>query len=175
MNYFDDNNISYSVIENMNIIPNKINILRSDINEGFIDNNKKIVYVSSNDLFGLVKTRLTSNESIKAALIDNLSDLKVNDFIVHQEHGIGKYKGLITMNVEKKIVELIKIEYADKNNLYMPITSMALIQRYIGTTGLSTRLSQLGTDKWLKIKQRAKKKIEDIAAELLRVQAKREN
>ena len=174
VNYFDDNNISYSVIENMNIIPNKINILRSDINEGFIDNNKKIVYVSSNDLFGLVKTRLTSNESIKAALIDNLSDLKVNDFIVHQEHGIGKYKGLITMNVEKKIVELIKIEYADKNNLYMPITSMALIQRYIGTTGLSTRLSQLGTDKWLKIKQRAKKKIEDIAAELLRVQAKRE-
>ena len=53
------------------------------------------------------------------------------------------------MNVEKKIVELIKIEYADKNNLYMPITSMALIQRYIVLDIM--RLSQLGTDKWLQL------------------------
>ncbi len=56
----------------------------------------------------------------------------------------------------------------------MPVTSMMLIQKYIGNTGLNAKLSQLGSDKWLKIKQRAKRKIEDIAAELLRVQANRE-
>ena len=104
VNYLDTNDISYSVIEHISKVSNKINILRSDINEGFIDNSKKVVYVSSNDLFGLIKTRLTSNESIKAAVIDNLSDLRINDFIVHQEHGIGKYKGLITMNVEKRLL-----------------------------------------------------------------------
>ena len=78
------------------------------------------------------------------------------------------------MDIENKITELIKLEYAENNNLYMPVTSMTLIQRYIGNTGLNTKLSQLGSDKWQKIKQRAKKKIEDIAVELLRVQAKRE-
>ena len=130
--------------------------------------------MSSSDLFGLVKARITSKESIKSSVIDNLSDLKINDYIVHQDHGVGKYKGLITMDIENKTTELIKIEYAENNNLYMPVTSMALIQKYIGSTGLNTKLSQLGSDKWQKIKQRAKRKIEDIAVELLRVQA-REN
>jgi transcription-repair coupling factor (superfamily II helicase) len=78
------------------------------------------------------------------------------------------------MNIESKTTELIKIEYADNNNLYMPITSISLMQRYIGNSGLNTKLANLGSDKWLKIKQRAKKKIQDIAAELLLVQAKRE-
>mgnify|MGYP005656921219 FL=1 len=103
-----------------------------------------------------------------------MSDLKVNDFVVHQDHGIGKYKGLITMDIENKTTELMKIEYAENNNLYMPVTSMMLIQKYIGNTSINTKLSQLGSDKWHKIKQRAKRKIDDIAVELLRVQAKRE-
>ena len=103
-----------------------------------------------------------------------MSDLKVNDLVVHQDHGIGKYKGLITMDIENKTTELMKIEYAENNNLYMPVTSMMLIQKYIGNTSINAKLSQLGSDKWYKIKQRAKRKIDDIAVELLRVQAKRE-
>jgi transcription-repair coupling factor (superfamily II helicase) len=78
------------------------------------------------------------------------------------------------MDIENKIVELIKIEYADNNNLYIPVTSISLIQKYIGNVGLNTKLASLGSDRWIKIKQRAKKKIEDIAANLLLVQAKRE-
>ena len=72
----------------------------------------KTVFISSSDLFGIVKARVSSSESIKASVIDNLSDLKVNDFVVHQDHGIGKYKGLITMDIENKTTELMKIEYA---------------------------------------------------------------
>ena len=147
---------------------------RSDINQGFIDNSKKAVYISSNDLFGLIKARISKNKSIKTIIIDNLKDLKINELVVHQDHGIGKYKGLITMNIESKTTELIKIEYADNNNLYIPITSISLMQRYIGNSGLNTKLADLGTDRWLKIKQRAKKKIQDTAAELLLIQAKRE-
>ena len=122
----------------------------------------------------MVKARTSSSESIKASVIDNLSDLQVNDLVVHQDHGIGKYKGLITMDIENKTTELMKIEYAENNNLYMPVTSMMLIQKYIGNTSINAKLSQLGSDKWHKIKQRAKRKIDDIAVELLRVQAKRE-
>ena len=173
-NYLRSKHISFNDIDNAGRAEGKINILRENINEGFIDNNSKTVYVSSSDLFGLVKARITSKESIKSSVIDNLSDLKINDYIVHQDHGVGKYKGLITMDIENKTTELIKIEYAENNNLYMPVTSMALIQKYIGSTGLNTKLSQLGSDKWQKIKQRAKRKIEDIAVELLRVQARRE-
>ena len=61
--------------------------MREHINEGFIDNNKKIIYVSSNDLFGLIKTRLSSKEILKSSIIDNLTQIKFNDYIVHQEHG----------------------------------------------------------------------------------------
>ena len=174
INYFKSKNISYKEIDRLDDKYSGIRIFRSDINQGFIDNSSKAVYISSNDLFGLIKARISKNKSIKTILIDNLNDLKINELVVHQEHGIGKYKGLITMNIESKTTELIKIEYADNNNLYMPITSISLMQRYIGNSGLNTKLANLGSDKWLKIKQRAKKKIQDIAAELLLVQAKRE-
>ncbi len=173
-NYFESKNIEYKEIHSLDDATSNIRIIRSDINQGFIDNIKKTVYVSSNDLFGLIKARLSKNKSIKTILIDSLSDLKINELVVHQEHGIGKYKGLITMNIESKVTELIKIEYADNNNLYIPITSISLMQRYIGSSGLNTKLANLGSDKWSKIKQRAKKKIQDIAADLLLVQAKRE-
>ena len=173
-NYLRSRDIFFEDIDSIDNIESKIHIIRQDINEGFVNNNSKTIYVSSNDLFGLIKARVTSKESIKSCVIDSLSDLKINDYLVHQDHGVGKYKGLITMDIENKTIELIKIEYAENNNLYMPITSITLIQRYIGNTGLNTKLSQLGSDKWQKIKQRAKKKIEDIAVELLRVQAKRE-
>ena len=174
VNFFDNNNIEYSESEIFNRKDNKVQIFRSDINQGFIDNVNKNIYICSNDLFGLIKNRIATSKSFKSIYINKISDLKINDYIVHSEHGIGKYKGLITMDIEQKIIELIKIEYADNNNLYMPITSMSLIQKYIGNTGLNTKLAILGSGRWLKIKQRAKKKIEDIAAELLRIQAQRE-
>jgi len=174
INYFDSKNIKYTEVESIDSSKNKVEIIRRDISQGFIDNANKKIYVSSNDLFGLIRNRITKNKSFKSIYIDKISDLKFDDYIVHTEHGIGKYKGLITMSIEHKTIELIKIEYADNNNLYMPITSMSLIQKYIGNTGLNTKLATLGSDRWLKIKQRAKKKIEDIAAELLRVQAQRE-
>ena len=172
--YLKSQGIEFYETDNISISRNKIQIMREHINEGFIDNNKKIIYVSSNDLFGLIKTRLSSKETLKTSVIDNLTQIKFNDYIVHQEHGIGRYKGLEIMNIENKVTELVKIEYADNNNLYIPITSLSLIQKYIGNTGINTKLSELGTDRWLKIKQRAKKKIEDIAAELLTIQAQRE-
>ena len=174
INYLDKNNIKYYETKSLDNSRNKVEIFRCDINQGFIDNANKKIFISSNDLFGLVKNRITKSKTFKSIYIDNISDLKIDDYIVHNEHGIGRYKGLITMDVEQKIIELIKIEYADNNNLYMPITSMSLIQKYIGNTGLNTKLASLGSGRWLKIKQRAKRKIEDIAAELLRVQAQRE-
>lgn len=152
---------------------NGINIIRYDISEGFIDNRNKVIHISSNDIFGIIKTRINRTKTLESELINSIADLRIDDYVVHEEHGIGKYKGLVSMNVEKKTVELIKIEYAESNNLYTPITSLSLIQKYIGSTGINIKLSSLGTDKWLKIKQRAKKKIEDMAVALLKIQAQR--
>ena len=121
----------------------------------------------------MIRARISKNKSTQSIFVNNISDLKINDYVVHMEHGIGKYKGLISMNVENKVVELIKIEYAKSNNLYTPVTSLSLIQKYIGSTGINIKLSELGSDKWSKIKQRAKKKIEDMAVKLLTIQAKR--
>jgi transcription-repair coupling factor (superfamily II helicase) len=111
-NYLISKKIDYIEGENIENTVKKIQIIRSHINQGFIDNSSKQIYISSNDLFGLIKTRINKNKTIKSIIIDKLTDLKINELIVHQEHGIGRYKGLITMDIENKTVELIKIEYA---------------------------------------------------------------
>ena len=77
------------------------------------------------------------------------------------------------MDIEGISTELIKLEYANEDNLYIPVTSINLIKKYSGHTGINIPLHNLGTDHWVKIKNRAKKKINDIAVELLEIESKR--
>ena len=92
---------------------------------------------------------------------------------MHDNYGVGRYKGLINMDVEGIQTELIKIEYANNDILYIPVTSINLLKKYTGHSGLNVPLHSLGTNHWIKIKNRAKTKINDIAVELLEIESKR--
>lgn len=106
-------------------------------------------------------------------IIRNLTELKPGDPVVHIDHGVGRYVGLETLSFRAEITDFVTIEYADKDRLYVPISSLDLISRYTGVDTIHAPLHKLGSDAWAKLKQRAAKKIYDVAVELLSIYARR--
>lgn len=124
------------------------------------------------------KPRQASSKSRRTvdseSLIHNLNDLKEGDPIVHIDHGVGRYKGLTTLNINEVDTEFLTLEYQEDDKLYVPVSSLHLIARYSGSASESAPINKLGTDKWQKTRKKAAEKIRDVAAELLEIYAKRE-
>ncbi|MBU1189180.1 MAG: transcription-repair coupling factor [Gammaproteobacteria bacterium] len=109
-----------------------------------------------------------------AAVIRGLADLQVGALVVHEEQGIGRYQGLSVLEVAGMQGEYLTLEYAEGDKLYVPISDLQLITRYIGGDQDSTALHRLGSDRWQKTRRKAARKIRDAAAELLDIYARRE-
>ena len=174
----DMNKLKYLLIDNLSgldSIREDIVICKKHIDEGFIDYSSKRSFIAARDIFGnrSKKTPKKSNKTLIDNYINDISTIEIDSPIVHDEYGVGRYKGLINMDIEGISTELIKLEYANEDNLYIPVTSINLIKKYSGHTGINIPLHNLGTDHWVKIKNRAKKKINDIAVELLEIESKR--
>jgi transcription-repair coupling factor (superfamily II helicase) len=107
-------------------------------------------------------------------IIRNLTELHVGDPVVHIEHGIGRYLGLVTLDIDGNTNEYLALAYAEEAKLYVPVTSLHLISRYTGADGAHAPLHRLGSDQWEKARRRAAEKAYDVAAELLDIYARRE-
>jgi transcription-repair coupling factor (superfamily II helicase) len=107
------------------------------------------------------------------ALIKDLSELKVGDPVVHSNHGIGRYQGLINIDIGDGASEFLHLEYADKATLYVPVAQLHLISRYTGVSAEEAPLHRLGSGQWEKAKRRAAEQVRDTAAELLNLYARR--
>lgn len=107
------------------------------------------------------------------AIIRNLTDLSEGAPVVHEEHGVGRYVGLVSLTTGDIDGEYLLLEYAGSDRLYVPVASLHLISRYTGTSPESAPLHKLGTDAWDKAKKKAVQKAYDVAAELLEIHAKR--
>ncbi|WP_397532923.1 transcription-repair coupling factor [Roseateles sp.] len=107
------------------------------------------------------------------ALIKDLSELKVGDPVVHVNHGIGRYQGLIHIDLGDGPSEFLHLEYADKATLYVPVAQLHLISRYTGVSAEEAPLHRLGSGQWEKAKRRAAEQVRDTAAELLNLYARR--
>ena len=107
------------------------------------------------------------------AVIRSLSELRVGDPVVHEDHGVGRYLGLQTLDIGDGPNEFLTLEYADGDKLYLPVLSLHLITRYTGTDPEHAPLHKLGGDAWEKAKRRALEKAWDAAAELLDIYAQR--
>ncbi len=106
--------------------------------------------------------------------IQSLVELEIGHPIVHIDHGVGRYQGLQTIELQGQPREFLTIEYAGGDKLYVPVTSLHLVSRYSGTSPEHAPLHKLGTDKWDKAKKKAAEKAYDVAAELLDIYAQRE-
>ena len=104
----------------------------------------------------------------------SLADLREGAAVVHEDHGVGRYRGLKTLTLSGLVTEFLCIEYANEDKLYVPVSSLHLISRYAGASDDNAPLHRLGADQWQKAKSKAQQKIHDVAVELLEIQARRE-
>ncbi len=109
----------------------------------------------------------------KGADIGSLDDLKLGDYVVHVSHGVGVFSGVQTMTVHGVTKDYIKIAYQGKDMLYVPVTSLDLVSKYIGAKDAGVKVNKLGSQEWNKAKQRVRKSVKDIAKQLTVLYAKR--
>ncbi len=132
----------------------------------------------------ICETQLTGNQAGGArrqrrrtrdsdAIIANLSDLRIGAPVVHIDHGVGRYLGLVSLDVGDSNNEYLALEYAKEDKLYVPVSSLHLISRYTGASEETAPLHRLGGEQWQKVKKRAAQKAHDVAAELLDIHARR--
>ncbi|WP_456447114.1 transcription-repair coupling factor [Thiolapillus sp.] len=107
-------------------------------------------------------------------VVRNLAELQIGSPVVHEDHGVGRYLGLQHLDVGGLSMEFLTLEYARKDKLYVPVSSLHLISRYTGATEENAPLHRLGSDQWEKARKKAAQKVRDAAAELLEIYARRE-
>ena len=147
-----------------------------DLDEGLILSEPALRVVTARQL-GFDRPRQRSRRRRPArdpeAIIRDLTHLRVGAPVVHEEYGIGRYRGLKNLEVDGTMTEFLMLEYADSDKLYVPVHSLHLISRYTGAAPEQAPLHRLGSDQWLKAKRKAAKKARDTAAELLDLYARR--
>jgi transcription-repair coupling factor (superfamily II helicase) len=154
----------------------KHGIVVAPLEEGFTLQSPKLTVITETQLYGKkVMQRRLRKKSVQDtdALIRDLTELQLNDAVVHIDHGIGRYIGLETLSVGEQMAEYLCLEYQGGDKLFVPVSSLHLISRYTGADPDSIPINKLGTDHWQKAKRRAAEKVRDVAAELLDLYAKR--
>ena len=119
------------------------------------------------------RRRRSKTKSNVDFLFKSLSELHINDAVVHIDHGVGRYRGLQTITTDGHATEFLTLEYANQAILYVPVAALNLISRYSSAEHDSAPLNHLGTDQWQRTKRKAAKKVHDVAVELLEIYAKR--
>ena len=162
----------------------KIGIATAGLAVGFAWLDAGIDFVTETELFaaGPTTRRRKKQEQVSdvEALIKDLSELKVGDPVVHSAHGIGRYRGLVNLdlgnklpNGEPEVQEFLHLEYADHATLYVPVSQLQLISRYTGVSPDEAPWHKLGSGQWEKAKRKAAEQVRDSAAELLNIYARR--
>lgn len=145
------------------------------ISQGFVDTDKKIVAYTDHQIFQRyykykIKQAYTKG---KALTLKILRELQPGDYVTHIDHGIGVYSGLQKIEVNGNTQEAIRIIYRDNDVLYVNINSLHKISKYTGKEGTQPRVNKLGSDVWEKLKNKTKRRVKDIAADLIKLYAKR--
>ncbi|MFN4264350.1 MAG: transcription-repair coupling factor [Aquabacterium sp.] len=134
-------------------------------------------FITETELFDAAPTTRRRRKAEQAtdvdSLIKDLSELNVGDPVVHANHGIGRYQGLINLDLGEGPSEFLHLEYADKATLYVPVSQLHLISRYTGVSPEEAPLHKLGSGQWDKAKRKAAEQVRDTAAELLNLYARR--
>ena len=139
---------------------------------GFVLTGIKLIFLSDQEIFGRYRRRITRR--VRGLPIQLESELTPGDYVVHLDHGIGKYLKLENLQVDGRDCEFLAIEYAGEDKLYVPPSHIHLIEKYIGIEGKPPPVYKLGGSSWRLAKQRAVKAVQDIAGELLELYAMRQ-
>lgn len=142
--------------------------------KGFEYSDMKICFISDKEVFGESKRKL-SNKNPKKGVgkIKSFVELKLGDFVVHANHGIGVFKGINQLEIDGIKKDYLVLSYDSDDKLYVPVEQLDMVQRYIGSEGKAPKVNKLSSSEWIKAKNKVKKSIEEIAQELVKLYATR--
>ncbi|MBS4803697.1 MAG: transcription-repair coupling factor [Clostridium sp.] len=143
--------------------------------KGFEYPDLKICIISDKDVFGEAKRKISKRKSQKKGVgkIKSFAELKLGDYVVHANHGVGVYKGIKQIEVGGHKRDYLDIVYDKGDKLYVPVDQLDLVQKYIGSEGKTPKVNKLGSNEWTKAKAKVKKSINEIAEDLVKLYATR--
>ena len=145
------------------------------VQNGFELPNVKLVVVTESEVFTQKQRRPRRVAKMSnAERIKSYQDLQPGDYVVHVNHGIGKYLGIETLNVGGMHKDYLNIHYAGNDKLYVPIEQIDLVQKYVGGEEKAPKVYSLSGSEWSKVKNRVKSSVKDLAADLIKLYAKRQ-
>lgn len=161
---------------NHELLPGEVMIAKGNLRKGFEYPNLRFVVLTEGDIFGGVKKqRRKKTKKYEGAAIHSFNDLKIGDYVVHENHGLGIYEGIEKIEVDHITKDYLKVSYAGGSNLYIPATSLELLQKYAGSDAEKVpKLNRLNSPEWKKTKSRVKGAVKEIAEELVDLYAKRQ-
>ena len=172
---FSGNQVAYAdSLDNVNLKQGEVVVCEGALTTGFEDKDTNLVVLSSDEFFYKNVKRKKVSDTFKNAEKIVFADLKVGDYIVHKNHGIGIFTGVNTIKVDGITKDFIQLKYRDGDILYVPTEDLDNVRKYIGAEG-HLQLNKLGTKDWEKTKARVKGNLRAVAKELIELYAKREN
>lgn len=155
----------------------EVYLMQASYHKGFELPTAKLTVITEKELFNRLPKRhkRRPQKLSNAERIKSYNDLKPGDYVVHENHGVGRYLGLTTMDIGGKHQDYLEIAYRNDGKLYVPADQMQMVQKYVGSEGKAPRLHTLGGTEWAKTKNRVNKQVEDIADELIDLYASRES
>src|SRR5437867_2680723 len=153
--------------------PDSIAIVVGELSSGFAVPAVGLVVLAETEIFGARRRTLRRPKYQRGAALTAFTDLAVGDLVVHEDHGIGKYLGLRTMRISDKDADFLLLEYADNNQLYVPVDRLDLVSKYLGADAGAARLDRLGGASWQRVKESVRAALREMAEELLKLYARR--
>ncbi len=169
---FAENAVQAERIQSL-INEEKITVHAEGLSAGFTIPAAKLAFIHEGEIFGRRKRAPKSLKSARSKIIDTFIELNPGDFVVHANYGIGRFSGIERMKVLGHDRDYIKVEYAEDENVFVPIEQANLVQRFIGNEGDAPRLDRLGSKSWENRKTKVKKSVEDLAERLIRIYSRR--
>jgi transcription-repair coupling factor (superfamily II helicase) len=151
----------------------QVHLAVGEISGGFRLFSEGLVLVTEDEALGLKPERRRRKEAAPLQDLTSLGDLTEGDYIVHLDHGIGIYRGLVKLTVGAEVNDFLELEYQSGDRLFLPVDRLNLVQKYLGVEGVAPKLERLGGKSWERTKKRVKKAVEKIARELVELYAAR--
>ena len=157
------------------ICPGEIMVVYGHAKKGFEYPLIKFAVMTESDIFGQEQKKKKKKKNYSGSRIQDFAELSIGDFVVHQKHGLGIYRGIEKVEVDRIVKDYIKIEYRGGSNLYIPATQLDCLQKYSGADAAKTpKLNKLGTQEWNKTKSKVRGAVKNIAKELVELYAVRQ-